>query len=262
MLKLPKLIVILGPTASGKSDLAIAIAKEIHGEIIATDSRTVYREMNIGTAKPKGAAVSTISLRPKIGELFSERPYIVEGIEHWGIDLVNPDEHFSVMDFKKYAEEKIREITKRGRVPMMVGGTGLYIEAVVQNYLFEKGKGESKYDALQIGITRDREELYRRIEERVDKMIALGLVDEVRALQAKYGCETKAMTGIGYRQICQFLRGEMSLKEAVEKLKRDTRHYAKRQMTWFRRDDSIEWMSNGQEILERVQDFLLIQGDA
>lgn len=256
MSALPKLIVILGPTASGKSDLAISIAKEIHGEIIATDSRTVYREMNIGTAKPKGAQASTISLRPKIGELFSERPYIIEGIEHWGIDLVNPDEHFSVMDFKRYAEKKIAEILKRGRVPMLVGGTGLYIEAVVQNYLFEQGKGEPKYDALQIGISTDREELYRRIEDRVDKMIALGLVDEVRALKEKYGCATKAMTGIGYRQICQFLRGEMSLKEAVEKLKRDTRHYAKRQMTWFRRDDSIEWMNNGQEILERVQKFI------
>jgi tRNA dimethylallyltransferase len=252
----PKLIVILGPTASGKSDLAISIAKQIHGEIIAADSRTVYQEMNIGTAKPKGEQLSGISLRPKIGELFADKPYIVDGVEHWGIDLVNPDEHFSVGDYKLYAEKKIRQIIARGHVPMLVGGTGLYIEAVVQNYLFEKGKGKPKYDVLQIGLQVEREELYQRIEDRVEKMIALGLVDEVRALKEKYGSETKAMTGIGYRQICQFLDGQMSLKEAVMILKRDTRHYAKRQMTWFRRDDSIEWMGDHDQILARVSNFL------
>lgn len=253
----PKLIVILGPTASGKSDLAIRLAKEIHGEIIAADSRTVYCEMTIGTAKPKGESLSGLSLRPKIGELFADKPYIVDGVEHWGFDLVNPDEHFSVGEYKNYAEKKIKEITERGHVPMLVGGTGLYIEAVVQNYLFEGGKGKPKYDTLQIGLHVEREELYRRIEDRVDKMIAMGLIDEVRALREKYGCETKAMTGIGYRQICAFLDGKMSLKEAIQILKRDTRHYAKRQMTWFRRDDSIKWISDDQEVLKRVHQFLL-----
>lgn len=330
-MKKQKLIVLLGPTASGKSSLAIAIAKACNGEIIQADSRNVYRKMNIGTAKPVGDKKFAAEVRPEdveargihekhremnILELFEEKPLLVEGIPHWGIDLVDPDEPFSVQDFKTYAEKKIWEIAKRGHVPILAGGTGLYIQAVVDNLQFtdtepdlalraqlndlsneelehrlwridpeaaetidvhnrrrliraievveqsgkplkeQQQKGEQMYDVLILGIERPREELYERIDTRVDQMIAEGLVDEVRALKEEYGCEVQSMTGIGYRQICAFLEGYMKLRDAIEVLKRDTRHYAKRQLTWFRRDERIEWIKNVDDAIKKIDVFL------
>lgn len=290
---LSKLIAILGPTASGKTGLGIEIAKKIEGEIIGVDSRQVYREMNIGTAKITSS-----------------------GIPHWGIDLVDPDEDYSVADFKTYAEKKIDEILKRNHVPILVGGTGLWLSALIDNFdltqtagdpvlraqlelrplgdLFaeykrldpegsetidrenkrrvvralevckitgkpfskQQTKGEPKYDVLQIGLSVDRQELNLRIDQRVDEMIANGLVNEVRALKEKYGCEIDAMTGIGYRQICTFLEGKPSLGDAIQETKKATRQYAKRQMTWFRRDERIKWVSDLETVLEIVASFL------
>jgi len=322
-----KLIVIVGPTASGKTDVAIQVAKAMNGEIIAADSRTVYRGMNIGAAKPEGERVPAARLTPELVEehgihgaraalslssMMAEKPYMVDGVPHWGIDLVDPLDAFTVADFKAYAEEKISDITKRGKMPMLVGGTGLYVNAVVDNWtltevapnealraeldgltneqLIERlgtqdpeaietidvanrrrllraieivestgktlaenqKKGPETYDVHLFGMYVDREVLNERIDARVDAMIAGGLVDEVRGLREQYGCDVNAMTGIGYRQICAFLEGYMRLRDAIDVLKRDTRHYAKRQMTWFKRDDRIIWVKNAEEILNQI----------
>lgn len=223
--KLPKIIAIVGLTASGKSDLALEVAKEVGGELIAADSRTVYRGMDIGTAKTKGIL---------------------------GVDLVDPNEDFTAADFKTYADKKIKEILKRGNVPILVGGTGLYVQAVIDNFSFEQTKGEAKYDALQIGININRDIVYQRIDARVDKMIERGLVEEVKVLQEKYGCDVKSMTGIGYRQIGEYISGKRSLDEAIRLMKRDTRHYAKRQITWFKRDDRIVWVKSVEDAMDMV----------
>lgn len=325
----PKLIAIVGPTASGKTALGIQIAKLVGGEVISVDSRMVYRNMDVGTAKPDGVIGGVPRPRGDIGTLFgADKTLIVEDIPHWGIDLVDPDQEYSVAQFKAYAEKKIVEIVKRKHVPILVGGTGLWLSAVIDNLdlsstpsdenlraeLEEKSMGDlfheyktldpigaelidrenkrrlvralevtlltgkpfsqlqtrgvSKYDVLQIGLSVDRDVLYERINDRVDEMIAHELVTEVRSLKQKYGCEIESMTGIGYRQICAFLdrspspyRGEgrggvWSLKDAIEEIKKDTRHYAKRQMTWFKRDERIVWVTDPKDATRRVETFL------
>ncbi len=319
-MKKPKIIAIVGPTACGKTGMGIAIAKRVGGEVIAADSRTVYRGMDVGTAKVEGEGggrgVKGEGQREEgwdVHRLFVKPPCTVEGIPHWGIDLVEPDEPFSVSDFQTYADEKIREICARGNVPILVGGTGLYIRAVIDrpnfggavpsaelraeiermtdNEIWEaiaaldpdaaaaiddqnrrrlvraleilrtnggtladhQEFGEPLYDALQIGIDIDREALYARIDQRVDEMVAKGLVDEVRVLMEKYGADSVAMTGIGYRQIVQFFEKKMSLRDAVLRIKYDTRHYAKRQETWFRRDARIVWVRSVEEAVGVVE---------
>lgn len=238
-----KLIVIVGQTASGKTSLGIEIANKFNGEIISADSRAIYREMNIGTAKP---------LMDIEGDL-----YIVEGIRHYGFDLVNPDEHFHALDFKKYAQDKIQEIASEGKLPIIVGGTGLYISGVIDNFDFEGGSvSESLYDVLEIGIAVDRAVIYDRIDRRVYKMIELGLVEEVKRLKDRYGCDVKSMTGIGYRQICEYLNSEVTLDTAIANIKLDTRHYAKRQMTWFNRDKRIHWIENTKDAVALVDNFI------
>lgn len=326
----PKLIAIVGPTASGKTDLAINIAKQVDGEVISADSRTVYRKMDIGTAKPEGVAHKAADLTQKqveekgirakdldisITDLFTEKAFEVEGVPHWGINIVDPNQDFTAADFKKYADEKIHDIINRGKVPILAGGTGLYVSAVIDNLTFtdvkpdeqlrkelqdlsnvelidrmrqvdpegveqidttnrrrllraveivestnqrlsdQQRKGEPMYEVLTIGIETEREELYKRIDDRVDVMIAKGLVDEVRALKEEYGCEINSLTGIGYRQICAFLTGHIKLRDAIELIKRDSRHYAKRQLTWFRRDNRIKWVKSREEALELVEEF-------
>jgi len=291
-MSLPKIISIVGPTASGKTGLGIEIAKLVDGEVISVDSRQVYRGMDIGTAK--------------------------DGRDHWGIDLVEPNEAYSVADFKVYAEEKIEEIIKRKRVPILVGGTGLWMQAVMDNYdlaqttispvlrtelekrsvedLFaefkrldpegaevidkdnprrlvralevtllsgkpfsqQQTKGEAKYDVLQIGLQVDRAVLNERINHRVDEMIENGLVEEVQRLKTKYGCDIEAMSGIGYRQIGTYLNGETTLVEAIEEIKKVTRHYAKRQMTWFKRDQRIHWVRTNAEAIALIESTNLL----
>ncbi|OGL63817.1 hypothetical protein A3C09_02515 [Candidatus Uhrbacteria bacterium RIFCSPHIGHO2_02_FULL_47_44] len=314
----PKVIAIVGCTASGKTALGIEVAKLVGGEVISVDSRMVYRGMDVGTAKPEGEwKTGEITIGGRIDQLFGARKeFFVEDIPHWGIDLVDPDEEYSVAQFKEYAEKKITEIVKRKHVPILVGGTGLWLSAVIDNLdlsstpsddvlreqleakslgdLFHEYKkldpigseqidrdnkrrvvralevsiltgkpfsqlqtrGVSKYDVLQIGLSVDRDVLYERINDRVDEMIAKELVTEVRSLKEKYGCTIESMTGIGYRQVCEFLEGRSSLKDAIEEIKKDTRHYAKRQMTWFRRDERIEWIVNPKEAITLVETFL------
>jgi tRNA dimethylallyltransferase len=325
-MSLPKLIAIVGPTASGKTALGIEVAKRFGGEVISVDSRMIFKGMDVGTAKPLRSPllakegqgeVSEPKRKDSIGDLFGlNKEFLVEDVPHWGIDLVEPDQEYSVADFKKYAEQKIKEILKRGHIPIFVGGTGMWLSAVIDNLdlsstpsdeklraeLEEKSigdlyheykqldpigaetidrenkrrvlralevsmltgkpfsqlqtRGPLKYNVLQIGLSVERDVLNERINWRVDEMIAKGLVNEVRSLKETYGCEIDAMTGIGYRQVCEFLDGRSSLKDAMEEIKKDTRHYAKRQMTWFRRDERIQWIANTQEAIKQIESFL------
>lgn len=318
--KLPKILAVVGPTCSGKTGIGIALAKRFGGEVIAADSRTVYRGMDIGTAKPDvdggGSESSDIDLGLGIDALFADRSRLVEGIPHWGIDLVNPDEVFTVSQFQEYADKKIAEILARGNVPILVGGTGLYIRAVLDrpnyadtapdpalrselegmtdNELLEEiatrdpdtastiddrnrrrlvraleilrttGKtladrqefGEPMYAALQIGVTKPREQLYAAIDLRVDEMIGKGLVDEVRRLRDQFGDDCPGMTGIGYRQIAGFFQKKEQLRDAVIRIKYDSHHYAKRQETWFLRDSRILWVQNAAEAIRSAESFL------
>lgn len=283
-------IVIAGPTASGKTGLSIELAKLINGSIVSADSMQIYRYMDIGTAKPDE----------------NER----SGIRHFMIDEVDPDENFSVARYRELALGYMDAIIKEGGHPIIAGGTGLYINSLLYNinfseaicdeelrsalrreaeekgnrYLYEKllamdPEAASKihendvkrviraievythtnkpisehvkmsrlepapYRYIVFGLNWDREKLYRRIDARVDKMMADGLVDEVRHLaEMGYDKGSTAMQAIGYKEVLSYLKGEYSLEETVEILKRDTRHYAKRQLTWFRRLREINWI--------------------
>ncbi|MDG1949978.1 MAG: tRNA (adenosine(37)-N6)-dimethylallyltransferase MiaA, partial [bacterium] len=314
----PKIIAVVGPTASGKTSLSIALAKQFNGEVISVDSRQIFAGMDIGTAKAEGEwTESDIEKGGSINQLFgARRQFVVEDVIHWGIDLVNPDVVYSVADFKAYAQAKIDDILQRGRLPILAGGTGFWLKAVIDDLdlsetpanvdlraeletktlgdLFARYKhldpsgaqvidrknkrrlvraievsevtgvpfsehrstSNSPYDVLQIGLHVEREVLKERANARVDEMIGRGLVDEVRGLKQRYGCGIESMTGIGYRQICAFLDGETSLKSAIEDVKSDTRKYSKRQMTWFKRDERIEWIHEASDAFPLAQTFL------
>ena len=297
----PKVIVIVGPTASGKTATSIKVAQKLNGEIVSADSMQIYKDMNIGTAKP------TVEEQ--------------EGIKHYMIDVVYPNEEFNVAKYKEMAECAIEEILSKGKLPIIVGGTGLYINTLVDaiefldigedlNYrnemikraqiegndiihdelkkidkesaaiidknnvrrviraleiyrltgktksdLDKESRKEPKYDYKMYGIDLDREELYDRIEKRVDIMIKDGLIDEVKNLVQKYKISKTAIQGLGYKEVIEFLNDEISYEDMVEKLKMETRRYAKRQLTWFRRDKRISWY-NINDIAEKIiQDF-------
>lgn len=230
-------IVIIGPTGSGKTAVAIEIAKEIGGEIISADSRAIYKYMDIGTAKP----------------LPSEQ----DGIPHWGIDLVEPGERFTVADFKEYALNKISEIQNRGHVPIVAGGTGLYVDALVYNYQFKGPTGEKIGDYEQksctdrtemdshfkvFGIKWKPEDLRERLTLRVNKLFVQELYDETEFLVKKYGWGSQAMKSNIYQFAWKYMQGELSLEEAKEQCVYDDWHLAKRQMTWFKRNPEIEWL--------------------
>jgi tRNA dimethylallyltransferase len=289
--ELPKICILAGPTAVGKTDISLALARNLCGEIISADSAQVYRHMNIGTAK-----------------LTKDE---MQGIRHYMLDVVDPDEDFSVAQFRDRTEEYIKDINARGRLPIITGGTGLYINSLIDNLDFtrsisdeefrqemqqlaeskgsehvhsmlekvdplsfkrlhpndlrrtiralevykatgkpisyfqeESKKQPPRYEYAYITLTMDRAKLYDRIEQRVDKMMAEGLAEEVEGLlRMGYGRELTSMQALGYKEIAAYLQGEMSREEAVRILKRDTRHYAKRQLTWFRRDSRIFWVN-------------------
>ena len=241
-----KTIVIAGPTASGKTGVAIEIAKEIERraqaspegvfggfrgtEVISADSRAIYRGMDIGTAKPS------------IEEM--------DGVRHWGLDLVRPGERFTVADWKRYAEEKIAEIRARGNLPIVVGGTGLYIDALVYDYSFsEEGKREQSdrkavcSNYLIIGVKWDAEKLRARIAQRVDKLFVQELFNETKELTALYNWNTQAMKSNIYQFAWAYLQGEYDLERAKELCTYDDWHLAKRQLTWFKRNKNIVWLS-------------------
>ena len=322
MSELPKIIVILGPTASGKTDLSIALAKKFNGEIVSADSRQVYKKMEIGTAKPRGMwkpAFAPSKFRRGNGGKEKEI-YMVDGMPHHMTDIVDPGKIFTLADYKEQAVAHIKDIIKRGKLPIIVGGTGLYIWAIVDNldipkmspkkkmresfenknitelvsmlkqvdpksaaridlknprriiralevyintgksFFSQRTKSSPLFDALQIGIKLPREELYNRVNQRCEAQITAGLIAEVESLvKQKYSWELPSMSGIGYRQISYYLRQEMSLGQAIELFKRDTRRYAKKQMTWFKRDKRIKWVEKGdsRKAEELVSEFLL-----
>lgn len=302
MNKKKPLLILVGPTAIGKTSLSIELAKKLNGEIISADSMQIYKEMDIGTAKITDEEKS--------------------GIEHYLIDEVSPDTEFSVSDFQRKANDYIDKILLKGKLPIVVGGTGLYVNSLIyeldfttsvsnwqlrdkymdeaklygNQYVHDKLRevdfksadrihvndlkrviralevyeetgspmSESykdfralndKFDLVMIGLTMDREELYKRINKRIDVMIEKGLIDEVEDLLDKgYSEDLTSMKGIGYKEVVNYLRGKCSFDETVEILKRESRRYAKRQLTWFRRESQIHWIDVGAVKQEQVME--------
>lgn len=242
MATISPLVVVVGETASGKTALGVELAKKYNGEIICADSRTVYKGMDIGTAKP------TVEERA--------------GIPHHLIDVVEPDEKYQVVMFQRDANQAIADIYSRGKLPIMVGGTGLYVDSVIFDYDFDAKTMKSlREHTLVIGVRRDKDDLKQRIEQRVEQMIEDGFVDEVRALGEQYGWDAEAMTGIGYRAFADYIKGEKTLEQAKKDFVRGDALLAKRQRTWFRRpvyENSIQWVGSQEEALSITGGFLYI----
>lgn len=228
-----KLIVILGATSTGKSSLALTLAQALDTEIISADSMAVYRGFNVGTAKPS--------------------PAELERVPHHIIDILDAEEKFSVGEFVRRARPIITELNLRGKIPIVAGGTGLYIQALVEGYeLDDAGKslvshfkrtGELFYTAQIFGLTAERNELYERINRRTEQMFANGLVAEVSNLLASgISPAAQAMLGIGYKETVEYLNGNATLEETVAKVAKATRNFAKRQLTWYRRMNYIKWL--------------------
>lgn len=303
------LVIVAGPTASGKSSVAVELAKQMNGEIISADSMQVYRGMDVGTAKITAEEMS--------------------GVPHYLLDVFAPDEEFNIAIFQKFAKAHIKEIQAKNKLPILAGGTGFYIQSVAFDSEFEdmemdkalraalereyeelgadhfheklaqvdaeaarsihpnnkkrvvrameyfhltgerisehnktQRAKQSPYDLHYFVLNMDREVLYRRIDSRVDKMIEFGLVDEVKGLlQQGYTKDLVSMQGLGYKEILAYLEGEISLDEAVYILKRDTRHFAKRQWTWFKREPHCIWVDitekeSAKEIATRIASMM------
>lgn len=298
-----KVIVICGPTASGKTSLSIELAKRINGEIVSADSMQIYREMDIGTAKPT------------IEEM--------QGIKHYLLDFVSPEERYSVADYKRDAKKAIEEIIVKGKIPIIVGGTGLYVDSLIyeieypdiqfdENYrkqleervqeeglekLYQEAEkidplaiqkishndekrivrileiyhatGKTKteqeiesrknpipYDYQVYALQWEREVLYERINKRVDIMLEQGLIEEVKGILEKHNQFPTAMQGLGYKEVVEFLKGETTKEEMIEKIKRETRRYAKRQMTWFRKNKQTIWLAGEAKLEDKLNTIL------
>lgn len=232
------MIVIVGPTASGKTGAAIDLAKRISGEIISADSRTIYKGMDIGTAKP------------------TKDEY--KKIVHYGFDLVEPDERFTVYDWKKYAEGKIDEIRSRGNYPIVVGGTGLYVDALIFDYQFGENKKDCKDRKkmrdgyLVYGIKWGSEDLRTRIIQREQKMFENPeLVQETKRLAHRYDWSLQSMRSNVYQFVWKMINGEISQGEAINLGALDDYHLAKRQMTWFKRNPEIKWC-NLESVVDKI----------
>lgn len=296
------MIILTGPTAAGKTELSIKLAEAVGGEIISADSMQVYKKMNIGTAKIM--------------------PEEMDGIPHYLVDELEPDEEFHVVRFQQMAKRAAEKIYEKGKIPIVVGGTGFYIQALLYDIDFseedadrgyrdrlkklaeEKGNGylhrmlaevdpesaqtvhennikrviralefyektgtkismhneqertkESRYNFVYFVLTHERKILYYRINQRVDRMIEAGLIDEVRQLACEgYTKDMVSMQGIGYKEVFDYLEGKQDLAETAERIKKDTRHFAKRQLTWFRREKEVT-MINRQDY--RMEDEIL-----
>ena len=298
-----KVIVICGPTASGKTSLSIELAKQINGEIISCDSMQIYKDMTIGTAKPT------------IEEM--------QGIKHYLIDCISPNTRYRVADYEKDAIDAIKEVLSKGKVPIVVGGTGLYVESLIYGIeynevkvdleyrrkleqieqkeglekLYEMAKiidetamqkishndkkricrvleiyhstGKTKteleiesrkngpdYKYILFGINMDRDKLYDRINKRVDIMIEAGLVEEVKKLINKYSEFPTSMQGLGYKEVLEYLNGITTKDEMIEKIKMETRRYAKRQLTWFRKYENIVWLDGQENVQNNIKIIL------
>lgn len=217
-------IIIGGATATGKSELAIELAKKFGGEIISADSMQIYKGFDIGTAKTSQNEM--------------------QNIPHYLLSYKSGTSYYSVAEFKKDAENKIDEILKKGKLPIVVGGTGLYLNSILFNYQFGgKGKyekGKPNYNFLSFVLELPREKLYKKIDNRVDNMIDSGLIDEIKGLlKSGFSFDSIPFRAIGYKEFKDYFNGSESLQNAVEKLKKNSRHYAKRQITWFKQWDGF-----------------------
>ena len=297
-----KVIVICGPTASGKTSLSIELAKKINGEIVSCDSMQIYEDMDIGTAKPT------------LEEM--------QGIKHYLIGYVSPEQRYSVADYKKDAKKAIKEIIKKGKMPIVVGGTGLYLDSLIYEIEYqdiefdedyrnqlekeveEKGlevlyerakeigaeavkkisstdkkrilrileiyhatgktkteqeiesrKKEVEYDYKVFALDWERQKLYERINKRVDIMLEQGLIGEVKQILKKYDTFPTAMQGLGYKEVVEYLKGNLTKEEMIEKIKMETRRYAKRQLTWFRKNKQTIWL-NAEDGTEKNVDMI------
>lgn len=298
-----KVIVICGPTASGKTSLSIELAKKINGEIVSADSMQIYKDMDIGTAKPTKEEM--------------------QGIKHYLLDFVSPEDRYSVAQYKQDAKTAIKEIIAKGKIPIIVGGTGLYIDSLIyeieyndvkidENYrkklekiaeeqglkeLYKKAlqidpvamekispndkkrimrvleiykstgktkteqelesrKNPVEYDYRIFAINWDRETLYQRINKRVDIMIEQGLIDEVKSILEKYDKFPTAMQGLGYKEVVDYINGIYTKNEMIEKIKMETRRYAKRQLTWFRKNKQTIWLDGTDDIQNNINIIL------
>ena len=294
-----KVIVICGPTASGKTALSIELAKKINGEIISADSMQIYKDMDIGTAKPTKEEM--------------------QGIKHYLLDFVSPEERYSVAQYKHDAKKTIKEILSKGKMPIIVGGTGLYVDSLIyeieysdikidEKYRKEleeiaemqgleklykmaleidpiamekisendkkriirvleiyKATGKTKtqqeeesrknpveYDYKVFAINWDREILYQRINKRVDIMIEQGLIEEVKEILKKYTKFPTAMQGLGYKEVADYINGNYTKEEMIEKIKQETRRYAKRQLTWFRKNKETIWLNGLDDVQKNI----------
>ncbi len=305
----PKVIVIVGPTCSGKTALSLEIAKKLDSEIISADSRQIYKYLNIGTAKPSDE------------ELFT--------VKHHFIDLLKPDQNYNVNQFENESLEIIKKVNKKNKTPIVAGGSGLYIKAIIdgiaesadtneeirkellekknqlgEEYIYEElkkidpksaaamlpqnwkrviralevykitgkpiwehhreqkmKKRKTQITFFQFGLLWEREFLYKNIEHRVDKMIESGLIDEVKnILSMNYNKELNSLNTVGYKEIISYLDGEISLDRAVELMKRNTRRFAKRQMTWFNGDKRINWfkMNSSTNLSEKAEKIIKV----
>ena len=290
---LPKLVVVLGPTASGKSDLAMQLAQKYNGELICADSRTVYRGMDIGTAKPSDEDQTAV--------------------RHHLLDIVDPGEAFSAAEFKKLAEIAIRDISARGKLPIMVGGSGLYIDAVLYDYNFSKSVDPAERSRLDIltdeelvrefnedygddaielvarhrnnrrrlqrylemkeinnhrninirpqtlvlGITLNKSIIQERITQRAIKMLDEGIIKEVETIGNTYGWQSEAMTGNIYRIFSEVVNNQKNIDDALAKFIRSDMKLVKKQLTWFKRNKNIHWLENPSAADDLVTDFLM-----
>ena len=297
-----KVIIIGGPTASGKTKLSVELAKKINGEIVSADSMQIYKEMDIGTAKVEQEEM--------------------QGIKHYLLDFIEPNMRYSVADFKKDAKNAIREIIEKGKMPICVGGTGLYIDSLIYEIdypdlpidlefrkqlektareeglseLYEQAKridieaaskispndekriiriieiyyetGKTKteleknskkdpeFDYIVFAIDMPREELYERINKRVDIMIENGLIQEVQNIYNKYNEFPTSMQALGYKEVVEYLDGKIDKETMIEKIKMETRRYAKRQLTWFRKNKQTIWLNGNNTVEENIQIIL------
>ena len=241
-------LVIIGPTGSGKTGLAIEVALELQRrgrfsgcEVISADSRAIYKGMDIGTAKPTQEEMC--------------------GVPHWGIDLVEPNERFTVVDFCNYARQKIAEIRKRGHLPIIAGGTGLYVDALVYDYHFNdvvknnySDRQRMSSDYLMVGINWKREELRNRLVQRSYKLFEQDIEAETARMAEKYSWDLQAMKSDIYPIVWRMMNGEISRKEAIELNAIDDWHLAKRQLTWFKRNPNICWVTLA-EAKDRIINF-------
>lgn len=292
-----KRIIISGPTASGKTDIVVKLSKRLPIEVISMDSRQIYKYMDIGTAKPD--------------------PYQLTLVKHHMIDIIEPNEYFNAFLYQKEAKEIEKEILERGKIPIYVGGTGLYIDALVKGFFEGVSRDEnirkelSKLNEQEPGILRKmleefdpqaashihpqdikrtiralevylktgkriselqkqqptedfillvlnpkREELYERINHRAEKMIEHGLIDEVKSLVEKYGDSLESFKTIGYREIIDYLNGVYSLETAIHLIKRNTRHYARRQIIYLRRFNNAIWIEPDKDTVENIENII------